>query len=338
MAPIKGRLRGNYNTNALKTPNEVFCSMCNKCFERRAILEHHIKTVHLNYRIRCPVCHERFISKSVWHRLMSSVHAIKSYADLNVSFAPPQELSLPRFQDSNSDDSPFLNMSFQEDKSFPSIANVLVLKKNETFGVHVVAKCDIDVGKVVIVSNAFATVECVESVDSCCFQCGKSRNNKFLKCPHCIDTFFCSKRCSKSKSHSSKCNKIFSSSDSYIMRLAFEIIKTAFEMANDTDSFIEFIKGVMFHKVKHRNCQPPYSTYGEILSLKGSIEKTHFTMAHKVIKCLLSLPKISCSNKPDLKRILYCMARRHIASIQLNSYSGEMLVEKGKVTRYSMHE
>lgn len=61
-------------------------------------------------------------------------------------------------------------------------------------------------------------------------------------------------------------------------------------------------------------------------------------MAHKVVKCLLSLPKISWVSKPDLKRILYCMACRHISSIKLNAFSQETLVKKGKVTRYSIHD
>lgn len=117
-------------------------------------------------------------------------------------------------------------------------------------------------GKVIITSSAFASVECFSSVNSCCFHCGKPQNSKFLQCPHCINTFFCSKRCSLSKIHSSKCNKMFTRNDSFIVRLAVETIEKAFEKAEDTDTFIEFIKGVLFRKIKHKNCRPPYSTYG----------------------------------------------------------------------------
>lgn len=128
---------------------------------------------------------------------------------------------------------------------------------------------------------------------------------------------------------------MFTFNDSFIVRLAIETIKNAFEKAKDTDTFIEFIKSVLFREIKHKNCQPPYSTYGEILNLKGSIENDHATMAHKVVQCLLSLPKINCSQKPDLKRVLFLIASRHIAKMKINSFSEEIPVSKG--IRFMMH-
>lgn len=192
MGPIKGCPRGNYKTLSLKPHQNVFCYYCNKCFKRRAILEHHIKTKHLNYRVSCPACGKEFTSKSVWHRHMANVHAIKSYEQINVTLAPLRQIQMEKDQ-SNSyrkELHPFLNMSFENDKAFPAIANVpSIAKKNDVFGVHMVANSDIDVGKVIIVSSAFASVECLTSVD-CCFHCGKPRNRQFLQCPHCINTFF----------------------------------------------------------------------------------------------------------------------------------------------------
>lgn len=338
MGPIKGCPRGCYDTKALKPPDKVFCFFCNKSYKRRPILEHHIKTKHFKYRVSCPMCSKKLTSTSVLRRHMANVHAIRSYTKMNVTFSPSLELFQPCYEESNSGVLPYMNMSFERDTAFPSIANVLMSKENELFGVHMVAKCDIDVGKVVIVSNAFASIECVSSVDSCCFQCGRPQNNEFLRCPHCIDTFFCSKKCSLSKTHLSKCNKIFNSNDSYIIRLATEIIKNAFEMAENTDIFIEFVKGVLFRKIKYKECQPPYSFYGEILSLKGLSENDHSIMAHRVVQCSLDLPKISCSKKTDLKRVLFSMACRHIAAIKINSYSEDIPVSKGVCTRFAIHD
>lgn len=341
MAPIKGCPRGNYNTQSLKPPERVFCFYCNKGYKRRAILEHHMKTKHLNYRVSCSVCEKKFTSKSVLNRHMANVHSIKSYGQIKVDLVPIHKQHASSINEPKSNVKrfePFLNMSFESYKAFPSLANVIMMKKDEIFGVHLVANRDIDVGKVIVVSSAFASVECLSSIDSCCFQCGKSNNTNFIKCSYCINTFFCSKKCSLSKIHASKCNKMFSSSDSYIVRLTTETIKNAFEKANDTNTFIEFIKGVLFRKIKHNNCQPPYSTYGEILNLKGSKENDHATMTHRVVQCLMSLPKINCCQKPDLKRVLFLIACRHIASMKINSFSEEIPVSKGVCTRYSVHD
>lgn len=338
MGPVKGQSRGSYNTQSLKPPDNVFCGYCNKCFKRRPILEHHIKTIHLNYRVNCPVCHKQFISKSVWHRHMITVHSIKSCSQIDVSFAPTDQLMMPSQNDRITEELPFVSMLFEKNHAFPSLANILVLKKDEVSGVHLVAKRNVGVGKVLVVSNAFASVECVSSKLFCCFQCGKAQNDKFIKCPHCIDTFFCSKKCSSNKFHLTKCNKIFDSSDSYIVRLAFEMIKNAFEVAENVDTFVEFIKGVLFSNINYRKCKPPYSTYGEILNLKGTIGNDHFAMAHKVVKYVSSLPNINDSTKPDLSRVLFCMACRHIATIEINSFSEEIVVNKGVCTRFSIHD
>lgn len=338
MGPIKGRPRGSYNTQTLKPPENVYCVHCSKSFKRRPILEHHIKVKHLNYRVSCPVCHKQFISKSVWHRHMVNVHSIKSYKQVNATFSPSVQLMTPSQTDTNKDDLPFVKMLFERDRAFPSIANVITLAKDEISGVHLVAKNDIDAGKVVAVSSAFASVECVSSTDSTCFQCGKANNNKFIKCDHCIDTYFCSKKCSSNKFHSTRCNTIFDSSDSYVVRLVFETIKNAFEKSEDTDTFIEFIKGVLFDGAQHRKCKPPYSTYGEILTLKGSVHAEHFEMAHKVVKYLLSLPNINCSTKVDLKRVLFCMACRHISTVDINLFSEQIFASKGICMRFSIHD
>lgn len=345
MGSIKGCPRGEYTKRLPKPGTRVYCSNCNKGFKRKIILEHHIKTKHLNYRICCPVCHRKYISKSVWYRHMKKVHTVKSCSKFDVTFKPSHELLKPEIQklhseeeESIQDDPLFLKMSFEADKVLPSLANVLMIKKNEFFGSHVVAKCNIDVGKVLVVSNPFASIECASSSDFRCFQCGEPRDIKFIKCPHCIDVYFCSRKCSLNKFHASKCNKMFTDSDCHIIRLATEVIKTAFEKVGYTDQFVEYVKGIVLGETKFQKCRPPYSTYGQILNLKTASGNDHFVMAHRVVDCIWGLPKIRASIKTDLKRLIFCMASRHIATIKINSFSEEFTVGKGVCTRYSLHD
>lgn len=334
MGSIKNSCRGKYKTHILSWKGDVYCHHCNKRYKRKPILEQHIKTIHLNYRISCPVCPKTYISKSIWHRHMRSIHKIKGFLQSEVTFEPLQTHSKTKSDVS----SPYLEMSFETNKAFPSFSNVLMVYENESFGKHVVSKCDIDVRKVVIVSNAFASIECLSSVDSRCFECGKTHNEKFLKCPSCINVFFCSKRCSLSEVHSSKCSQMFIYSDCYIIRLTTEIIRIAFDQAKDTEAMIDFARGVMFSNTKYQKCKLPYSTYGEILNLKGKYENDHSKMAHRVVDCLLSVPGIRFPANKDLKRVLYFLASRHIATIKINSFSEEFPTNNGICIRYSIHD
>lgn len=109
------------------------------------------------------------------------------------------------------------------------MANAISFEDNEIFGKHIVAKCDIETGKIVMVVDAFASIEYLSSVQEKCFECGKTKNADAFSCSHCIDVWFCSPKCSFSTAHQSKCNKIFNRHDSREVRLVTEMIKITFE-------------------------------------------------------------------------------------------------------------
>lgn len=327
MGSIKGVPRGKYSIRIIQPGGRVYCYYCNKNFKRKLHLTEHIRITHLNHRVICHVCGKKYISTSTRNRHLRKVHNISKQTDLtNSSHA---------FH-ASADNSPLCEyFEFDRNRAFPCMANVLSLNENKTFGKHIVANRNIDVGKMVIVSKPFASIETLSSIGSNCFQCGKSWKKNFIECPHCTNVLFCSKRCSLSKEHLSKCDRMFFRDDCHIVRLTVKIIQNTFEMVNDHDTLIEFVKGVLFSKKKPEKCIPPYSSYGELLNLKGSIQENQLNMVHRVMKYTSHLLDF---NEASKKRILFFLACKHINSLQINSFSEEVKLSKGTCTRYFIHD
>lgn len=99
-------------------------------------------------------------------------------------------------------------LDFDADENYPGMANVLEIKYNQHFGRHVIAKCDIDVGKIVLLEDAFISQECSlpeQSILMICEYCQKSLMN-FIACDTCTYALFCSTNCKQNdKYHKSVC-------------------------------------------------------------------------------------------------------------------------------------
>lgn len=341
MGSIRGARRGKYSTHNIQPTNKVYCWKCNKVYKRKAILEHHIRTKHLNYHAGCPVCHKQYVSVSVCNRHLKRVHNVSSYSHFNVKLkndldsAPDAPISIHK--DTDIVLIPEI-LSFESDKAFPCVANVLKLNENHKFGKHIIANCDIDVGKFVMITPAFASIEYVTCTNLGCFQCGKIENYKRIQCPHCINVWFCSKRCSLSEMHRKKCNKMYHYTDCRTVRLVTEIITMALKSVSDAKTLLEYCRGILFFNKKLKSCQSPYSTYGEIIRLKGIPEKIHFPIAQRVVKHITTLPQFDGLNSAEFQRILFHLAYRHTICIALNAFSEEIVLGKGgTLTRFAIY-
>lgn len=102
-------------------------------------------------------------------------------------------------------------LSYDADENFPGMANVMEIKYNDKFGRHIVAKSDIDVGKIVLLEEAFISEE--SSIEDAadqllythCANCQKSNMN-FIACEKCPYAAFCSIECmDKNKFHKTVC-------------------------------------------------------------------------------------------------------------------------------------
>lgn len=272
MGSIKGLPRGKYKAKKDKanTTDRVSCSNCSKCFKRRVILEHHIKTKHLNYRALCPMCNQKFVSKSVCVRHLKVVHKIGNHTKLDIAFT------------NNERSVPMDTFSFESHKSFPSMSNAVIQVENKHFEIHIKANRDINEGEFLVAASAFASIEFISGIGHGCFQCGKSGTK--IQCPFCIDVWFCSEKCSQSKFHRKNCNPNYINEDCKIVRLVIEMINVAFKSVNDVKSLLDFCCGILFHNRKSKNCLPLYAQYGEILQLKGKPEDKHHLISKRALK------------------------------------------------------
>lgn len=324
-------------TNTIQIEDRVFCSKCNKGFKRKAILKSHILTKHLGYKASCPVCKKNFISVSVVNRHLRVVHSILNHKKFNIILE--NESNTPVCFQAAEDVSLTLRESgYQAAKSFPCMVDALKLKENITFGKHIVATNDIDVGKTVLISPAYASIEYVSSRPDSCFQCGGFLSNR-IQCQYCIDVYFCSTKCSLSRDHRMNCNKKFNQSDCKTVRLVTKIIDIASKSISDVNIFLEFCKGILLNNKKTKDCKPPFSQYGEILQLKGIAEKNHVSIAKRVVNCVKSLPQFSSFNSAECDRTLFYVAYQHTTTIALNTFSEETVLTKGGIfTRFSIHD
>lgn len=222
---------------------------------------------------------------------------------------------------------PELKKNSDANESFPCMADALSREDNEKFGVHIVAKRDIVEGEVLLATSAFATVEFVSCTGSHCFHCGDANNYKQIECKHCIDVWFCSKKCSMNKTHKKTCNRIHAKKDCKVTRLVTEIMNVASKKFDSIELFLQFCSEVMMLKKNTNKCLPPYSEYGELLTLKGYPEESHTLIAKRVVKLLKLLPQFSSLVNKDHQ--LFLIAYRHARCTPLNMFSGEQEIAKG---------
>lgn len=296
-----------------------FCSRCNKIYKRRYSLIQHIKSNHLKVRITCGICSKEYTSTSVRNRHLKKVHGIENIPNSNFL--------------SSLNNVPLIGLSYEPDTAFPSMAKVLSLKTNKTFGKHIVANQDIVAGDVVVAASPFAFIEYLACNGNGCFECGKVTQHK-IYCQNCIDVWFCSNQCKASRLHRVKCDPVFERNDCRIVRLATKIITVAINAVNDINTLLQFCRALLLSNKKSMKCHPPYSTYGEIINLKEQRDHAHASIARRVVKYVMKLPQLESFDSVDtegMKRIFFNLAYRHANSIAINTFAEEMTCSKGGV-------
>lgn len=328
MGSIRGVPRGSYKIVQRNPVERFHCWKCKKSYKRKVILAHHIKSKHLNYHVICPICSRRYTSVSTCHRHLKKSHCIQNYSQFKLQLQN-ECVSTSTLSE---------KLSFESNKSFPCMANNILVKENGTFGKHLVAAGDIDIGQVVMAATSFASIDYLSSTNSRCFHCGKKEANE-IKCPHCIDLFFCSKKCSLSEVHRSRCNSKYSHNDSEVVRLVVEIISVAFRAMTNVEVFVEFCSGILFFDKKPKNLQPPYSIYAEMLLLKGRVHDEHFFIAQRIVRRIKTLPLFESFKTQHLQRFLFNLAYRHTTTIEINMFSEVSKVTSGGVsTRFYIYD
>jgi len=164
---------------------------------------------------------------------------------------------------------PKLELSFEADKTFPQLANVVEIVCNDKYGRHIIAKTDIPVGKTILIEKAFLSK--MPPAASCepvmCDTCLKTSMN-FVPCDKCT-VLFCDTDCmDRNAFHKFECDN-FDSNLSIPISILIRSVLTAIEAFPNVDNLIEEVENVVKRQVKElpRPTSDLPSKYLEFLNL-----------------------------------------------------------------------
>lgn len=146
-------------------------------------------------------------------------------------------------------------LSYAADENFPGMANVLEIRCDKNFGRHIVAKCDIPVGKIILAEKAFIA-RFINTDFNNCAVCMKMSTN-FIPCSQCTDALFCNSGCVYDNDlHKIDCGRKFPLfSYAYNPALEYYIGAIFFMISKFTDveNLIEFVEKA----IKEDPIKPP---------------------------------------------------------------------------------
>lgn len=134
-------------------------------------------------------------------------------------------------------------LGFEADSAFPGMANVLKMKYNEKFGRHFIATRDIDVGKVIMVEEAFITTIVMETGQNICDTCFKHMTN-FIACQNCTFGLFCDEICAEDDLHIIRCGRS-SKDDNDLIEYAIRSILCVLDIFPTVDDWMRFVENVV---------------------------------------------------------------------------------------------
>lgn len=181
-------------------------------------------------------------------------------------------------------------LDFDGHEKFPCLANALTIDQNAKFGRHIVAKHDIDVGKVVLMEENFAAVgRCDER--RCCTCLAELKN--FIPCPNCIDAVFCDEKClNASKVHRLECRTIYHRMP-HKMQFIIRTILVATMAFSTIDVLVTFIEDRIESKSLPESMNDLQSKYQLYLQLeKFPLNDDAANDVYMVLESMMAIPSI----------------------------------------------
>lgn len=212
--------------------------------------------------------------------------------------------------------------SYPLDKNFPCMANVLEIVESKEFGRHIIAKCDIDVGQVVIVTDVFATAATSNTTTTCRI-CTKTEQN-FIACADCSNTMFCRGNCTDQIGiHWLECGTMFYKIDTKL-KLPIQTLLIAIDMFPSINHLMEFVS----RRVNNANgCGVPKaandvkSKYGLFLTLIRCKPNEYIYLAYQAYKTILTFPRVQSLFNTEKKMLFLAhLTVHHVTVIARNSF------------------
>lgn len=184
------------------------------------------------------------------------------------------------------------SMDFETNENYTGISNVLDLKYSKKYGRHVVAKCDIDVGKTILTEESFGPAQLAEMGQSIiCNTCYRTTMN-FIPCKRCTNTLFCSQSCAdNNKHHELVCGKMPAK-----LTPAVDVTSVLFaiDLFENVDDLTKFVESVIKDKSGTKDEKSKYRMFLQLnLLANAQVCEVFFARAHDVFKTLMANARIS---------------------------------------------
>lgn len=237
-------------------------------------------------------------------------------------------------------------LSFEANRNIPCMANVLAIRTNGEFGRHIVAKCDIDAGKIIMVTDIFAagTVQatgmssessfwlgflyshmhiyvCISLTELCCRNCNKIDQN-LIPCLKCSNTMFCSGKCSQRQGvHRLECKSFFHVISDTSLKLAIETVLIAIEMFPTIEDLMKFVNEIIQQDYLSKRANDRQSQYGFFLKLHQSYSEKRIYQAYQTYTILLAIPAVKhLFNTEKRRTFLLHLSLHHLTVLPQNVF------------------
>lgn len=213
-------------------------------------------------------------------------------------------------------------LDFDADENFPGMANVLQLEFSGKFGRHFIAKCDIDVGKVIMVEEAFVTTPVMDKVSNICNTCFKNSTN-FFPCSDCTSGLVCSENCAHDVVHRASCGRS-SSKDNHLVEFALNSIV---QMHPDIENWMKMVEFAIKKNVGEipQSAVDMSSKYLMFLKLNiwlSEVERLDLMhRAYEVFQIVMKIPTIrSALDTQEKERFMMHLCVQHVYIVFCNSF------------------
>lgn len=219
-------------------------------------------------------------------------------------------------------------LSFKSNVNFPCLADVVDIQRNDEFGRHIVAKCDLAVGETILVEKSFVSTTLSGPLSSCA-KCQKTRMN-FIACENCTLVMFCDENCKADYVlHKYDCNFIYDCEqmeNGHLQSVA-QTIFFGLNVFKNVDMLIQFVEAAMkdakdntFLPETINDASSIYHLFLTLFTYRDEMGMNKLIVAKKIYTILLQLPAINCAfNTESKQRFLMHLVVKHNEIINKNS-------------------
>lgn len=217
-------------------------------------------------------------------------------------------------------------LAFEPDEKFPCMANVLKAEKDTDGNYSVVAKEDIDVGKMIVVEKAYVTYLGRNYLK--CNICLKGNAN-LVPCTKCTTAMFCSAECQGNPLHDFECGMKYADNTQQNVNV-MKIVRSIFlatDMFSSVDELMNFVEEAIQsgpNKLED-NLLEPKSQYRMFLkqNLRGDFakDKDCLAMTFRAFYFIKKMPKFDTMFKSlKYRRFLLHLIGHHVHITNTNEF------------------